>query len=510
MDLNTNLSIAVFNVVKYFIVFIVFDIVVRRSLDKIIHFFRRLSLSHGRSVPLRNSRIDRYNLPLRSLMSSHSLFLFLLTFTAYVVEFTLEFSSNSIVNYVSVPGVVNVINATHKTCPLIDITYRSTGTRMAQLADDCIDVDDKENMYTFYRYVWEKTEFDESFPRCIRTDDNILVKDRLLYSRQNLHPDAIDLVEDIRAGSVGANGDIFQAVISIQVSSKDVIFNRAYDRFGRKYVTGIFATKLANKPITCFGNVYGRVGEGQMKVQVSSCLEGSMPFPADSRFIFLLGSGRVVEDAADMKSKPWTTNIACISGRVVANVAEGIGKAAFFSTETYATFIGSKDNRDDVSLQRYAALYKNCEHVRVPRNISESRKQIIPNAKALPVVRVTIKRWALILIVSWPIALVLLSSMLGVVGNCKNMPHTLFGEHDIANRWLHEKNRALDIEMDASTYEEYEENEPSEGRRKRSRVKGKKPLYLSVKVGEPKDDVTVTATCMTVTRDASKPFEDLV
>lgn len=243
-----------------------------------------------------------------------------------------------------------------------------------------------------------------------------------------------------------------------------------------------------------------------MKVQVSSCLEGSMPFPADSRFVFLLGSGRVVEDAADMKSKPWTTTIAGISGRVVANVSEGVGKPVFISTETYTTFLGLTYNRDDISLQKYAALYKNCEHVRIPRGISESRNQIIPNAEALAVVRVTIKWWAIILMMSWPIALALLSSVLIVVGNRKIMPHTLFGEHDIANRWLHEKKSALNIEMDASTYEE---NEPSGGRRKRSCVKEEKPLYLSVKVGEPKDDVTVTATCMTVTREASKPFEDL-
>lgn len=117
---------------------------------------------------------------------------------------------------------------------------------MARLADDCIDVNYKENSYTFYRSVWEEIGSDQPLPRCIRAEDNILVKDRLLYSRQNLHPNATDFVDAIRANSVGANGDEFQAVITIQVSSKDVIFNRPYDRFDHKYVTGIFATKLAS------------------------------------------------------------------------------------------------------------------------------------------------------------------------------------------------------------------------------------------------------------------------
>lgn len=443
-------------------------------------------------------------------ISSQSVFLFLLTLSVYGVEFSLEFSSNSVVENESAPGRVNVINATQHTCTLTDVTYRNTPYNMARLADECIDVDYEENKYIFYRYVWEKGESDEAQLLCIRSQDNVLIKDSLVYKPQNLDPPAEDLIDAIRAGSFGANGDINQAVITIQVLSEHVLSSRTYVRFGIEYASGLFATPLPitqNTSVVCFGNVYGRLGENQMKAQVLFCLEGMMPFSSDTRFIFLQGSGLITEDATDMRSKLWNANVACLHGRVLGRFAEGITRDEFLSSETYAAFLGWTFNRDDRSLQKYAALYKNCENVRVPTGISETHNQTIPNAKALPIVHILVQEWSVALFLTWSIALTVLSSVLTCLGNRRNMPDSVFGEQSLAHRWLHEKkSSSSDIESGQSTNHT---SKPDRYKWIRWCVMPERQLYLSVKDGELADAVTVTSIDVTEPRDVSKPFEEI-
>lgn len=506
MSINTNLDLPSFNVIKYIIVFVIFDVAIRRSLASIFVFFRRLSLRNGCSVSLHSGQVDRYNLQAHffSLKSLASLFLFFLTLSVYAVEFFLEFSSESTTRKVAVPKYLTVFNATGRACDISDVTYNRASVLMIRLATECIDIDYEERLYRFYNYTWTRTSAGAKDIICVRMDDNLLVKGSLVYGKENIDPsDGQQLVRAIRGASSGANGDQNQAFVTINVKNEDVFANYRQPESGFQYVAGLFSVLLienSTMTIKCYGNVFGRLGEGQMKAEVQLCLS------SDFQFAFMAGSGLIKEDARYMKgNSSWVTPVACVIGNVINDFEARSERIFGFRKEARALFLASIYNPDERSLQRLAALYENCEKVMVPVADIYSN-QTVPRAEVFSSTQVIVQEWAIVLVAACPVLLISLSSTLTAFGNHMKMPKEVHGENAIAARWIRDlKGKCHHATEEPSQYcDNLQSNDSSISSLNRSR-----PLYLSVDVGCDRDDLTVTPETTTVKRDKLKPFADV-
>lgn len=285
MVLNTNLTLSGFNIVKYVVVFLMFDVVVRISLNAIAAFLRSLSLRHGRSValqPLSPYRFQFHFDPISS-FSVPTLLLFALTFGVYITELLLEFSSHSNVYTVTSPDVVNVVKSLQSACSMSDISSRRDTDNLAILAEGCVDVDIEKGNYKFYHFVWETLP--DVRPRCIHTENNVLTTGALLYNDNNLHSASSDFIRNLQGTSPGMNDDQNHPIILIRVHSDSILFPKTYDESGEKYISAGISVSLPNTSITCIGNAHGRVGEGQFKVEIYFCFDGS--FPKDNSRLLL-------------------------------------------------------------------------------------------------------------------------------------------------------------------------------------------------------------------------------
>lgn len=505
MLLNTNLSVTVFNVVKYILVFFVFDVIAHRTLESITCFFRKISLRHGHPIPLHAPRFAKFRMPLLSVLrcSTAGMFIVMLSLCTYSVELLMEFSSGSIVENVAVPDRVNLTKADRAICSVKDINYRTTADYMTQLADKCIDVNEGDGTYTLYKAVWNTTAVAEVVPICIRTTSNVLAKGSLIYARHVSKKNMSELIHELRANSLGADGNIKQSVIALGITREDIIFNQSYTHQDFTHVTGVFSALVPNTTFTCFGNVYGRAGGGLFMVQMRFCLHGSPYTRADLTFIHMVGSGAIMEDIADLLSKRWEVTIASDHDKVIESFATGVVGSALGSPFAYASFLGSTFNRDTVSREKYAALYRHCEKMHVPDGKGKARIEVFKDARAKSEVHVTIEVWALVLFICWPLLLGLLSTALGMVGKARRVPRDVMGEYAVAGRWLQERRRTeADINCD-------ELSAAGVSRWLRCLREWHRAVYLSVKVGEYEDSLTVTANALTVQRELSKQFEEI-
>ncbi|CDF40791.1 unnamed protein product [Chondrus crispus] len=373
---------------------------------------------------------------------------------------------------------------------------------MINLADSCIDIDYEKNRYKFFRYEWEKTESDDRRPLCVRAQDNILTEGKLIYHQKDLVPEARHFTDALKASSFGANGDKYRAVVAIQVLPEHIHGLQKITIGADTYLTGpliISVLDSTKMKIRCYGQVYGRVGEGQTKAEIKFCLS------SDSYFVFVSGYGLLTEDADSLTSRPWNVLVACSVGRVVANYSKGIDSSVPFASEARALLLGSVFNPDERSVQRYAALHSNCKDVFIPYN-APSHNQSIPNAKVLTIVHVSVEKWALVMLLACSIVLGSMGCVLNSIANWKNMPKHVFGERALAKRWCREKETQWKDEV---------EREPKiSGKFNRWNLRRKlfpknNPLYLSVFVGDLQDDLCITRRETVVTRDKSKTFVDI-
>lgn len=532
MAIDTQLDLSSFNVIKYIFVFVIFDVVIRLSLRGIAVFFRRNSLYHGHSVPLQNEPFDRYNIREYSqeYRSLTSLFLFLVTLSAYAVEFLLEFSTDSIERTVAIPGNVRVMNASLEVCSFGDAITSNSYYDMIQIADECIDIDPRGRMYVFYKYVWHmKTSTDSSTSSskellCVRSEDNILSNNSLIYSTADIQFREEKEIDDLKAASFGANGDPDQDFIVIQVRSNDIFVSREYMQSGKLITAGYITVQLPSRSgnsIKCYGYVFGRHGANQMLAEISFCIYSQA-------FIYVDGSVLIKEDASVLNQSNWKVEVACMHGRVIRNFAKGL-KSGFLNTDAFAKFLGSVKRPDERSIQKYAALYHNCENVRVPLQYNAEEKTI-PNAMVQTTVTVSVKTWSLVLLCAWSALLAFISILLTSIAKRKKMPDNIFGEQAMARRWMKCSNEiprkqtfsercdesdfaqsgTSRIEDSSISAELESSQKPSFLSRLPSIFRKNKPMYLSVVVGHSQDDIAISLSKKYVKRNKQKTFQDVL
>ncbi|PXF41901.1 hypothetical protein BWQ96_08353 [Gracilariopsis chorda] len=490
MELNTNLPVPIFNVLKYLFITLAIDGVVRSGLDGFEHFRRRLSLHRGYSVHFESTRIDRYNLLHQiSFCRFSSLVLLFITLAAYAVEIGLEFATDSKATRFPIAGTVRRLNYTRGVCSLDTIIYRTNANQFARLAEECIVLED--NKYRLYRPIWITSPEDSAQPLCEPTPGNLLYESGEVY--ESLHGKGAQaareldqLIRTMRAHSYKSNGDVNRSFISMQITSKDIVGKFPYRMRDTEYFTSAVFIKLLGKTgVKCIGTVYGRHGEGMMRVMMLACTNG---FTENGTLSYAQGTGLVEMDVGDVDGN-WSTIIAVESRRFVYQFARGVvGEQFQTNAVAYAAFLAVSRAEDKINVNKYAIAYRNCKQLSVPSRNPESWVESIPFYRSEPRITATVELWAIIVLVCWLVVVTAARILLHAVANHKGMPNRLLGEQQMVCRWVEEKER---------------EKLSGEGN---DSIEPCKRGYLSVENGDFKDCITATKRPRNIIRDRRKSF----
>lgn len=509
MVILSNISLPVFSVLKYIIVFSFIDVLVRVCINNLNTFCRKYSISNGRSVPIGGTAFDRFSVSSHSFpkLSFLSMIVVLISLFTYAIELILEFSTDSFVVNISKPEVLEVQVENHGTCTLGEVTDVLAAEYMSQVGNNCVVYSEEDQMYTLYAPLWVR-EGGRIALRCIQTDDNELAREAALYANENLARVQSDFVDEMRKHSYGANGDKNRYLITITARSTDVLAAAKRTQRDGNFVTGPLVVKIPNTAISCIGNVHGRIGDGQMKAELHFCLKGGWPSNDQTDFIYMLGSALIPEDAKSMNAD-WEVKIAISHGREIKDFGKGIVSGGLFRYEAYGAFLGLTTNQDVHSIQRYAIVYKYCDVIKIPGRNSIWERRLEPKAKSVSSVRVQVKDWAIILIVSWPLFLCILVGLTQLYSRGRELPQMVSGEDNIAMQWY------SDLRRRRKRFHDDEETET--GKRPETCVtcrpffckKKSKDLFLSVDPGPFEDRVTVTSSPKIVPRTMKKPFESI-
>lgn len=511
--LETGLSLPLFNVIKYFILFFAFDILVRISLDYLKAFIRAKCLNEGRSVPLSSSPIDRYGLSSHAIkkFTLLSLFIAVPTILTYGLEILLEFSSDSVVKEINVPGELFLVPADQGICELNDISTVDIGERMIDFAHQCITLDEDTGTYKIYKANWEVTD-SNVFPSCVKTNENILINGSSPYDESTWITDEV-LLEDADVSKLDSGPKSVNAVLLIQVNSSHVFFQRTF--FNDQHITGGYRAQIPDSEIACFGNIFGRVGEGLIKLENRICIRGSWPFTDDTDLIFFPGTGIVYEDVANISTRDWSAPVVGTDFNGVKGLrkfAKGVTSEKFSSIETYMVFLGLTNNRDHRSLQRYAILFRECGLVNVPKLGAIPRYERVPNANSAPDVRVAVTKWALCIVIFWPALLLSLKFILWFYMQRHSLPKNVYGEKEIASLWYLDQendcNPTGTINQESSDSESIIDIEDNSRKVFNWGGRGTQ-LYLSVDDSNHLDKILVTTSPKEIRRDKSKNFRSL-
>ncbi|CAN8075136.1 unnamed protein product [Agarophyton chilense] len=359
MALEINVPFSLFNVLKYIIVFFFIDVIVRNSINRLTALHRSYCVYKGHSVPLTRPFGDRFN-TVSLLFSKISLFSFaliLLSISTYAVELVLEFSTNTVVREVSAPEQAHVLDVMNST----DFAgnFRSS------------------YRYTVYTPYWI-TEAEAIFPRCIDTDDNISAQGEAVYSGKNLDLKRSEFITSLKRNSYAAK-DETQSIITLEANSSHLLTINTYTETHEPGIfnSGVIMKKIPYTNISCYGNVFGRVGEGQMKVQFLFCLNTYPESEKETDFLFISGTGWIAQDAKKME-EPWDVKVATTHGIEIRSFRKGVvNSTGVLQILPYAFLLGMTFNRDFFSMQKYAAIFKHCTSINVPNDSSTSEFRVI-------------------------------------------------------------------------------------------------------------------------------------
>ncbi|PXF46061.1 hypothetical protein BWQ96_04161 [Gracilariopsis chorda] len=491
MELNTNLAVPIFNVLKYLFITIAIDGIVRNGLDSFEHFQRRWSLYRGYSVTFQATRIDRYNL-LQQISKKHfslSITLVILTLAAYAVEIGLEFATNSRSTRVPIAGKVTRLNYTENICGLDTIIYPGNIERLINLADKCIIFENE--MYRLYRPIWITNPEVPFQPLCEPTPGNLLAESMEVYdSLEGKGEEAALEIEKLRRimhdHSYKANAEEGRSFFTLSINSTNVIAKSLHQTSSSDvFLYAVFMKPLGDTSVKCYGNVYGRRGSGMMRLMMFACVNG---LNQNSTLAYALGTSLVEKDVGEI-DKDWSTVIAVENRRSVYRFARGvIDDRLQTNAAAYAAFIADARPQDKIRLNKYAIAYRNCEQLSLPSRNAESWEEHISASSSRPQNVATVELWALILVLAWVIIVTVSRFLVHSAADRMGMPNRIFGEHQIVCLWLKDKQKERRADYDDNSVETYKKG------------------YLSVENGELKDSITATKSPRYVDRDRRKKF----
>ncbi|CAN8065585.1 unnamed protein product [Agarophyton chilense] len=490
MTIETSLPVPVFNVIKYLLLTFSIDVLVRGGLDSFEHFRRRLFLYYGLSVDFGNRRIDRYNLihRFRTRNIGPPVLLTLLTVAAYAVEISLEFSSDSRMGRIPIAGKVTRLNFTRGICSLDSIIYRTNANRFARLAEECII--HENGIYRLYRPIWTTSPEDSFRPLCEPTLSNLVYETTDVYETlqgkgKKAQQENEQLSHTMRAHSYKSNGDEERSFVTMRITSKDIVGSFPYSFASDDFTSSVFIKRLGDSKVKCFGTVYGRHGEGMMRVMMLGCTNG---FTENSTLSYAQGTGVVELDVEDIE-KNWIALIAVESRRNVYRFAKGV---IDYNPETnpiaYAAFLAISRAQEKINVNKYAIAYRNCDRLSLPSRNADTWEETVEASSSIPRNTATIEQWAIILVICWVVFVTAFRFALHLLADRKGMPKRLYGEKDIVSLWTYEKERESLAEC-------------RDGCPKRS-----KNGYLSVHIGSVCDYITATKNEGNILRDRRKSF----
>ncbi|PXF41902.1 hypothetical protein BWQ96_08354 [Gracilariopsis chorda] len=485
MELHTSLPVPVFNVLKYLLIALATDGVVRNGLDSFEHFRRRLSFYRGYSVQFETTRIDRYNVLHRiSFRDFLSLFLLFITLAAYGVEISLEFATDSRAVRFRIAGNVRRLNFTRGVCSLDTILYQENANRFARLAEECVVLEN--GMYRLYRPIWIISPEKTPQPLCEPTSENLLYESKEVYHAlegkgEQAKREIKELLRTMSLHSYKSNGDAKRAVISMRITSKDVVGKFVHeDADALPIISAAFIKRLSKTGVKCFGTVRGRHGEGMMRLAMLACTNG---FTENSTMSYAEGTGLVEIDVEDI-DKEWSTIIAVDNRRSLYQFARKVVRERLENNAVaFAVFLAESRAQDKINVNKYAIAYRNCRKLSVPSRNPESWIENVPISNSELRTTATVKLWAIVTLVCWLVVVTAARILLHAVANHRGMPNRLFGEQQIVCLWVEEKDR---------------ENHDCIEKCRRA--------YLSVETGYFKDHITATRQPKDIIRDRRKRF----
>lgn len=512
MLIDTGLSVSFFNVLKYFVISVFLEAIVRTALNNVDVFFRALDLYHGRPVSFHPSRIDRYSLSsISRLRSQRRLFsTFSLALCAYIVEILLEFSSDAKESAYPISRRLELYQPTHGACTTLQLAHNNTIDLITDLAFSCVFL--TQQAYTFYNVKWQRLENSPPIPLCVHTRDNILHKGDRIYKSINYRngsyeeSSVLSLKEALIAHSWQSNGNSSKYTVILPVTSADVMSTSLYSVNGRNYTRANLLSQVNSTNIKCVGTVFGRHQDGHMTLRLYGCF-GNIPHGRN--YIEASGTSLVEADAEFVNSITWSTFVYVDLVEAIHNFTSGVVDAGNMEgVQGFTMLLAAGIGKDADSVNKYAVVYKHCSDYLVPQYKDAFRTTMYDKADSEQAITFYASTWGLVLLIVWPTLLSSLCLGLHFWRKRKRLPTSIRGEEDIGRRWLarcSEKKDPIDAQVTI--------------RRKRGlcEVRGQwlrwlvcsSRVFLNVKVGQTEDDIIVGLEAVNVKRSVSKGFKKL-
>lgn len=519
MAISTGLSVPIFNVLKYFFIILFIETIARGALNNIHIFFRKFDLYRGRSTSLAKSRIDRYNLlQVRGKGTVVRIFSWALLVTCfYAVEIMFEFSSDATSQLTAHSERFLVYNASYSSCDPSDLFQSFLAVRLTEMAISCVDVTEIE--YVLYRPVWfrdvssgENNAAEAAL--CVKIPQNVLQRGERIYKDRRFGEgspswDAVsDLIEALKVNAWSADGDKDRALVVLPVLSADIYYtvtytlpeNNLYQR------ASLLVVQVPSRPgAMCGGFVVGTVGDDLSRVAMTACIANST---SGYHYLEIHGTATVPLDPDRVEKEIWNVDVSIYFGIAIRNFTDRVfdpnDKGAFAKVIAYGGMLSIAAEKDDKSLNKYAALYKHCNLFKVPEPMDAIQWRKVEFAKAEEVITVSLSEWGLIMVVAWSLSLWVVAYCLLGIADRKGMPKAVEGELDIARRWAARENSTL---IPDSTG--LREESPLKRWIYRFRGSQVRQAFLNVEVGSDCDDIVASRIPERILRDCSKPFKDL-
>eukprot|EP00178_Gracilaria_changii_P005578 TRINITY_DN1930_c0_g1_i1.p1 TRINITY_DN1930_c0_g1~~TRINITY_DN1930_c0_g1_i1.p1 ORF type:complete len:487 (-),score=62.28 TRINITY_DN1930_c0_g1_i1:1783-3243(-) len=452
MAIRTNVSVSVFNIIRYLTLGIVLDFIVRRSLDSFEHFRRRLSLHRGHPVSVTGNRLDRYNtlriLTSRPLLSGSVLLV--ITALAYTVELALEYAVDSEAIRYAIPGKVTRAEQNIGVCTLEEMISRGNPLDLALIADKCVLFED--NTYRFYRPVWAAPESatdslndDGLRVLCEAVERNLIFEGNRIYgpsATSKESEEVLELINTLSENSYRANGDKWLPFIILNISSNDVTVQTTITTPSEQFTVMTTSTNVGQSSVRCGAVAGGRKGQNTMTMQVTVCLNG---YEEDSSLVLTSGSSffevEFDDGAAANASREWST-LAAIEVRTrIPTYFKGVrvaGSSPRANARAYAAFLGRSFPQDVNTLNKYGIMYRFCDEIPLPVRNGTSWEEEYEFASSEVRVTATVEEWAIVLAICWVVVVAVAQASVILVAARKKMPDNVLGEGDILRRWAEE------------------------------------------------------------------------
>ncbi|KAI0562877.1 hypothetical protein FGB62_50g211 [Gracilaria domingensis] len=473
MVVVTNIDVSVFNIVKYLILNIVIDVIVRRGLDGLEHFRRRLSLYRGRSVSVSGLRIDRYNL-LGTFKSGQVLFasfLFAVTVVAYTVEVGLEYAVDS--RAIRYPSRGNITRVQYETgvCSVERLDTDNNFRLTALIAEQCVTFVD--GIYRFYKPVWT-SETDNDFGLlCEAVERNQLYEGRGVYGPRFGSEGASKvsaLAEALASNSHKSFGDSEHALVIINVTSSDVFLWNSFVTPEAQFITSMFVKSMPGTSVKCFGFTMGRRDRNTFLLHMLGCVdsfadEGSLIITSGTSFLDVEASQVEAEDSFE-----WSAQVAVEVRMRVPFYFRGIAEEhpSRVNSTAFAFFLSRSFPQDVINLNKYGIVYLFCDQIDMPIWNGSTWVEEYEFSSSEVRVTATVEEWGIALVACWAVIVSLTHLLVTYVALRKRMPGKLMGEKHLLRRWA----------------EDNDGNDPGE--------EADNDAFLSVQEGKHGDYITAT------------------